>query len=163
VKPDSRSRLEGAYETGSQIDGQEGRATCLIFVAGLDRVGVVLLVLWELMTLSVWIAEHNGRFDRLGGFSDADVGPPSRDALGEPAPPGRNFFDQFDEPRSPKPAQAGPRLVPVEGNLFAAQEARQRNPIGTYVLMAILPPFLVWVCWHVLIWIARGFVSERAR
>jgi len=36
------------------------------------------------------------------------------------------------------------------------EEARQRNQTGTYV-------FLVWICWRMLLWIAPGFVSERAR
>jgi len=31
--------------------------------------------------------------------------------------------------------------------------------IGMYVLMAILPPLIVWLCWRAVLWIARGFAS----
>jgi hypothetical protein len=37
------------------------------------------------------------------------------------------------------------------------------EPIGTYIGMAVLPPLLVWVCWRTVLWIVRGFMSERAR
>ena len=36
-------------------------------------------------------------------------------------------------------------------------------PIWTYVHAAIVPPLVVWICWRTVLWIARGFVSERAR
>ncbi len=35
--------------------------------------------------------------------------------------------------------------------------------IGTYISRAIVPPLLVWICWRTVLWVARGFVSERAR
>ncbi len=54
-------------------------------------------------------------------------------------------------------------LVLWELQTFYFWATDQSAPTRTYVHAAIVPPLVVGVCWRTLLWVVRGFVSERAR
>ena len=55
----------------------------------------------------------------------------------------------------------------VDDGPLGAERVRRRQilPRGLeeLVFLVIVYPLIVWVCWRAVLWIVRGFVSERAR